>query len=143
MTGLDVLLWVALAAGPRVGADSLPGLDQDVDRLVEALNRGHLILDQAPFRPERPELEDGVEPILRQTATALSRAPGRFVVVVPPEREPRLPPDTVLSRRRAEEAFRRLLGAGSNRNRLVGMVQPPTIASVPPGRARIELFRID
>lgn len=143
MTVFGIMTWIALVGVGPPDPDSIPGFDQDVDRLVEALNRGHLVLEQATFRPDRAELEDGADPILQHAATAIGRTPGRFVVVVPPEREARLPPDTVLSRRRAEEAFRRLLGAGSNKNRLVGMLQPPTIVPVAPGKARIELFRID
>jgi hypothetical protein len=116
---------------------------EQLDPWVRALGSGRLVLEEVGFKPARPDLIDGAELNLEHAARALARSPGRFVVMVPPERDPRFPPDTVLSRRRAEEALRRLLAAGSNPGRLVGLLQPPSLAPVEPGQARVELLRIN
>lgn len=142
-----VLLATALAVAPSPAPTPSvsPGPAQDVAivRLVDDLNRGHLVLEPARFVPGGVGLAPGTDSVLVRVARALNRATGRFVVVVPPEKSRGFAPDTVLSRRRAEEALRRLLGAGSSTERLVGLIQPPTLQEVDPGRARIEIFRIN
>ena len=122
--------------------------DAPIESMVEALHRGHLILDEARFRPADDRLIDGAEPALERTARALSRAEGRFLVFVPIERDRTLPPDTVLGRRRAETALRRLLAAGSNPSRLIespdGLRRRwSLLRPVAQGQARIELWKID
>ena len=145
-----VRLALAIQLGPDASAVGVEDTVQapPVETMVEALSRGHLVIDQARFKPADDQLVDGVEPVLRQTARALSRTEGRYLVFVPFERDPRFPPDTVLSRRRALTAFRRLIAAGSNPNRLAESRGMPTqsrflIESVAPGQARIELLKIE
>lgn len=144
---LLLALMGAMAPGPDQDCPVLPAATPPVGALVERLDRGHLILESGTFKSQRDDLVDGLEPILEQTARALSKSPGRFVVFVPAERAGPLPPDTVLGRRRAESAFRRLIAAGSNPERLLvpGSNQPlttPLTAVVGPCQARIELIRI-
>ncbi|MFN0179164.1 MAG: hypothetical protein ACKVZ0_10215 [Gemmatimonadales bacterium] len=131
---------MSLVAALELARPEGPG---QLDPWVRALGSGRLVLVEVGFKPAKPDLIDGAEPTLEHAARALSRSPGRFVVMVPAERHPRFPPDTVLSRRRAEEALRRLLAAGSNPGRLVGLLQPPSLAPVEPGQARVELLRIN
>lgn len=118
-----------------------------VEALAARLAAGRLVLDQAPFAPGGDTLAGGSGHILRQAARALNLTTGRFAVLVPPEREASLPPDTVLSRRRAQAAFRALLAAGANPGHLVAPPVRPhgTHASdpVPAKAARIELIRVD
>ncbi|MDX2057226.1 MAG: hypothetical protein SFV24_05440 [Gemmatimonadales bacterium] len=121
---------------------ALPAARQ-ADPWVDSLNQGHLTLESVGFKPVRPDLADGTDPSLERLARAMERVPGRFVVLVAPERDRSLPPDTVLSRRRAEGALRRLLAAGANPKKLVGTIQPPTLMPVGAGRARVELLRIN
>ncbi len=145
---------IGLVLAIQIGTDTPAAWAADtaqppaVAALVEALNRGHLVIDQARFRPADDQLVEGVEPALQQTARALSRTEGRFLVFVPIEHDPRFPPDTVLSRRRTLTALRRLIAAGSNPNRLIESRSsrnhgPALVEPVAPGHARIELLKID
>lgn len=143
MAGL--LAYSMLAAALFGTGPAEPGPEQSPTfaQLQADLKRGHLVLDRIRFVPAAATLVPGADGMLAETARALSKASGRFVVVVPPEKEPGFPPDTVLSRRRAEEAFRRLVSAGSSPERLVGLVQPPTLQPVESGKAHIEIVRIE
>lgn len=123
-----------------IGAIADPGQG---DPWVDSLGQGHLTIETVEFKPVLPELAAGVDRSLERAARAIERVPGQFVVVVAPERDRSFPPDTVLSRRRAEEALRRLHAAGANRRKLVGTLQPPALMPVALGRARIELMRIN
>lgn len=115
--------------------------DPAVAAMVNQLNRGRLVLEWAPFNPNNDHLAPGSDPLLRQTARALSQAEGRFMVYVPAELDPSFPPDTVLSRRRTAVAIQRLIAAGSNPRQLVitALIRAP----VATGRARIELVKIE
>lgn len=136
MVGL--LLVCALCRSPQ-----LPS----VEALAARLAAGRLVLDQAPFAVGGDSLAGESVQILRQAARALNLTTGRFAVLVPPEREASLPPDTVQSRRRARAAFRALLAAGANPNHLVepeGDARGSSAADpVPAKAARIELVRVD
>lgn len=112
-------------------------------QLQADLNRGRLVLDRVRFLPAASALAPGADEWLAETARALSKASGRFVVVVAPEKERGFPPDTVLSRRRAEEAYRRLVSAGSSLERLVGLIQPSMLQPVESGQAHVEIVRIN
>jgi len=120
----------------------LPATRQ-ADPWVDSLNQGQLTLESVGFKPVQPDLAEGADQSLERLARAMERVPGRFVVLVAPERDRSLPPDTVLSRRRAEGALRRLLAAGANPKKLVGTIQPPTLMPVGAGRARVVLLRIN
>ena len=117
-----------------------PSQDPTIEAMVDQLNHGRLVLERAPFKSSDDHLVEGSEGLLQQAARALSRTEGRFVVFVAAEQERSFPPDTVLSRRRTAVALQRLIGAGSNPNRLVlaGITRAPVAA----GRARIELVKI-
>ncbi|MGE0443475.1 MAG: hypothetical protein AB7L66_07955 [Gemmatimonadales bacterium] len=119
-----------------------------VEGLTARLTAGRLVLDRVRFQPNSDGLLPDVDSLLRQTARAINAAPGRFVVFVPSERGERLPPDTVLARRRRAAAFRALLQAGANPAHLLGLAEgasagPQSLDSVPVGDARIELIRVD
>lgn len=113
------------------------------DPWIVSLGNGHLTIEAVGFKPIAADLVDGSERSLERVARALEQVSGQFVVIVPPEADRSYPPDTVLSRRRAEEALRRLLAAGANRRKLAGTLQPPTLKPVAAGQARIELMRIN
>jgi hypothetical protein len=131
-----VTLVLTIFAGP---APTLQ--DPTVEAMVGQLNRGRLVLERAPFKSSDDHLAEGSEALLQQTARALGRTEGRFVVFVAAEQDRSLPPDTVLSRRRTAVALQRLIAAGSNPNRLMlsGIVGAP----VGTGRARIELVKVE
>jgi hypothetical protein len=139
VVGLAIRLAIELVVGPEQ--------PPTVAAMVEALRHGRLVIEQVRFRPEDDRLVAGFEPTLRQAARALSQTRGRYLVLVSPERQVGFPVDTILSRRRAMMALRRLIEAGSNPRRLVGAesmgdhgIRPAM--SVAPGDARIELIRI-
>ena len=145
---LQVLLATQLSAESPAPAAPDSSQAPPVETMIEALHRGHLVIDQARFKPSEDQLIDGIEPVLRQTARALSHSEGRYLVFVPIERDRHLPPDTVLSRRRSLTALHRLLAAGSNPNRL--LESPDRLQQrwtrfepVAPGKARIELVRVE
>ena len=130
-----VTLVLAIFAGPGPGFQ-----DPTVEAMVGQLNRGRLVLVRAPFKSSDDHLADGSEALLQQTARALGRTEGRFVVFVAAEQDRSLPPDTVLSRRRTVVAMQRLIAAGSNPNRLI--VSAIVGAPVGAGLARIELVKV-
>ncbi|MEZ4455366.1 MAG: hypothetical protein R2882_02265 [Gemmatimonadales bacterium] len=133
-----------VSLGPSRGPDpQLP----EVRALVDQLNSGHLVIADARFPAGGDRPDPSSQALLRQVARAINQAGGRFVVFVPAERRPPLPPDTVLSRRRTSGAYRALLGAGSNPRHLVGTAGPevlstPEGAVVGEGQARVELVRV-
>lgn len=141
------VLALVIGLSPVPDSTQSQGQEPTVESLVQRLEAGRLVLEQARFKPSADELVDGVEPVLKQAARALSRTSGRFLVLVPAERTPGLPPDTVLSRRRANAAFRRLIAVGSNPERLLEPGQtgrePIPAPPVPLNEARIELVRVN
>lgn len=130
----------AAHAGPQ------PAQMPSVESMAERLMAGRLVLTGVRFEEAGEDLIDHSRALLDQAARALARVTGRFLVLVPAERDRRFPPDTVLSRRRATAALRALIAAGANPQQLAG---PEHIGTVPvtqlvgASAARIELVRVE
>ena len=111
--------------------------------MVNQLEQGCLVLDEVRFRPGNHAIQEFSPDGITQVARALGLAQGVYRVVVPAERAPGWPPDTVQARRRGVVLRDELVHHGAS---LVRLLEEPGFPVIPLvagwGSARPMLVRV-
>jgi hypothetical protein len=130
---------------PGLSAPTLLGLlarPLTLAEMVERLEQGCLALDQVRFRPGQDTIESLSPAQFALVARALGMARGAYRVMVPAERTPGWPPDTVQARRRGTRLRDELVHYGASLGRLLEDPGQPLALAVPAGTAVAMLVRV-